>query len=378
MKEAEVLSRAGDALVQCLEDVPFAQVAEIQHDVNIVEFDRLVKTVALNHEVETGEPDPKAQREVAIVDLVARLRLQDREQVLLAEVKSSGQPRLAREAAYQLARYRQLLPGGYGVFIAPFISAQAAEICRSEGVGYLDLAGNCRLAFDNVYIEKQGAENRFSAKRDLRTLYSPKAERVLRVMLSEPRRSWRLQPLAEVAQVSLGQVHNVKNVLADREWVRTSTNGITLTSPGELLTDWAQNYKYRRNTILEYYSLKPPGEIEAGIAKIYRSSNAPYALAAFSAAERWAPFLRYQRASAYVNQDYVSKIEEELNLKSVTSGANVTLWVPYDEGVFYGAEERGEAVVTSALQTYLDLSGMAGRGEEAADFLLDEVIKPTW
>jgi hypothetical protein len=46
-----------------------------------------------------------------------------------------------------------------------------------------------------------------------------------------------------------------------------------------------------------------------------------------------------------------------------------------DDGVLYGAEMKGDARVTSPVQTYLDLRQIKGRGEEAADFLKQQVIE---
>jgi hypothetical protein len=71
--------------------------------------------------------------------------------------------------------------------VAPYISPVSAEICRKEGVGYLDLAGNCRLSFENVFIRREGIHNPFAVKRDLRSLYAAKSARVLRVLLMRNR-----------------------------------------------------------------------------------------------------------------------------------------------------------------------------------------------
>ena len=61
-----------------------------------------------------------------------------------------------------------------------------------------------------------------------------------------------------------------------------------------------------------------------------------YALAAFSSAARYAPFVRYQRAYAYVDKEALEGFVQLLHLKEVPSGANLILWTPYDEGVWYG------------------------------------------
>ena len=100
---------------------------------------------------------------------------------LIVEVKNNGEPRNARQAVNQLLRYKKNLSDVYGILIAPYISQQAADICIDAGIGYIDLSGNCYLSFENVFIHKEGKPNLFSDSRSLRSLYSPKAERILRV-----------------------------------------------------------------------------------------------------------------------------------------------------------------------------------------------------
>jgi len=310
-------------------------------------------------------------------DFLVQLALPDGKQNLVVEVKNSGQPRLAREAINQLLRFRDIFSGSYGVFMAPYISPKAGEICDKENIGYIDLSGNCRLCFGQVYIEEEGKPNLIAKKRDLRSLYSPKAERVLRVLSNNPGESWKIKELADEARVSLGQVANVKKLLIDREWVRTKREGFVLGEPEQLLKEWAENYTYRRNVVRDYYSLKTVAEVEGDLSGICNQKGVMYALTSFSAAARLAPAVKYQRAFAYVE-----KIEEELvfllNLKEVPSGANVSLLSPYDEGVFYGVRMYDKDRIVSPVQIYLDLFGFRGRGEEAARALLDQVIRPQW
>ena len=47
---------------------------------------------------------------------------------IVVDAKVNGQPRLAREAINQLLRFRSAFPEAYGVFIAPYISPESAEI----------------------------------------------------------------------------------------------------------------------------------------------------------------------------------------------------------------------------------------------------------
>jgi hypothetical protein len=186
-----------------------------------------------------------------------------------------------------------------------------------------------------------------------------------------------LKSLAEEAQVSLGQVYNVKELLADREWIRDARNGLSVAEPEAMLADWSEKYRHTRNEARSFYSLKPAAEIENQIATIGQQGHLLYALTGFSGAERLAPVVRYQRIAAYI-QDGIEEVARLAGLKEVGSGANVTLLTPYDEGVFYGALKIDGLCVVSPIQLYLDLHAVHGRGEEAAEALLEQVIRPQW
>ncbi len=344
-EQSDIESAARDALRGVLEKIPFLKVKSIE---------------------------PKQCE----IDILAELAIGDKRQILLVEVKSNGQPRMARDAVNQLIRYRNTYPDAYLIFMAPFISQQAADICMKDGVGYLDFAGNCFLSFGQVYIEQTGKPNPFRTRRDLVSLYSPKSSRVLRVLLNNPGRVWKTQDLADEARVSLGQVANVKKLLLDREWI-TKQDGFALSEPWQLLEQWSNVYTYRKNEISNYYSLKSIPEIESDLARVCRDKGIEYALTGFSGAARFAPAVRYSRAMAYV-YNAREDVASLLNLKEVESGANVMLLGPYDEGIFYGTQAIEDIRIVSPLQIYLDLKRYKGRGEEAAEAILRDVIRPEW
>lgn len=351
MRIEEVEQKAPEALIACLREIPFVSVASIEPEVTL-----------------------NGQKQV---DFLVWLDAPDGKQAVVAEVKRSGEPRYARGAVGQLLQYLQEMPDGYGIFIAPYVTERTAQILDEAGIGYVDLAGNCRIVFDRVYIRREGRENPFSKKRVLRSLFAPKASRVLRVLLSDPGRSWTTTELAEEANVSLGHISNVRQLLLDKEWIDEAHRGIRLAKPDDLLRVWAEEYDDRKNERHLFYSFDAPGEVEEKLGTLQTSRNFQYALTAFSGAERYAPHVRYQRASVFVEGD-VKAIAEALQVKPVDSGANVELIEPYDEGVFYGAEQIDSMWVASPVQLYLDLQVRPGRGEEAAEFLFNEILRPSW
>ena len=227
--DAETRHQAALVLNQCLLQVPGAQVSTILQPL-------------------MGSKDKS--------DLLARFTFLGRETALFAEVSRNGEPSHARSAFYRLAQYRQEDPAAFGVFVAPYLSQETGEMCRAQNVSYLDFAGNCHFAFDGVYIHVEGKANPAAHSRSLRSLYQPKAERVLRVLLTQPLKPWRLQALAEEADVSVGQVFKVKELLKEKEWLEEADRGIFLSKPKALLTAWAEHYRFGKHQATQFHTLR--------------------------------------------------------------------------------------------------------------------------
>ena len=325
-------------------------------------------------EIDEVSPD---EFEDASPDIALRVRYAGGDQIIFADVQSSGQPRYARQAGDRFFRLRSQQPNIYGVFIAPYISPASAAICVEAGMGYVDLSGNCRLAFNTVFILRENQPNRFVIKKELASLFAPRSERILRALLSYPKQTWTTTALSSAASVSPGMVSHIKKLLADREWIQALGGGFRLSAPFDLLANWAENYTFRKNKVFDYYSLKPPFELEIDLGETCAEAGITYALTGFSASARLAPAVRYQRAMAYVQGD-IPSLAAQLGLKSVSSGPNITLLSPYDEGVFMGSKPVDDIQVANSIQVYLDLKNYRGRGEEAAETLLNQVIKPQW
>ncbi len=314
------------------------------------------------------------------VDFVFRIvnRKEKTPYLLAAEVKDSGQPRFIQQGVNQLKLYQHENEEiTYSVLLAPYISERSARICKDNGVGYVDLAGNCYLSFSSVLINKKGNPNPYSQDRELKSIFYPKSERILRVLLNAGPREWLTEELAEEAEVSLGQVSNVRKYLDNQGWLDKETNRLRLGKPLELLNVWARNYSFRKNELLEYYSLGSPAETEQRLTETGRALGLTLSFTGFSGGSRYASMVRYQRVMAYL-EDGFERLESAADLKPVSSGANVLLLKPYDRGVFYQSRPIDELPVVSPIQAYLDLASYRGRGKEAAQALLDQEIRKLW
>src|SRR5258708_18064324 len=93
----------------------------------------------------------------------------------------------------------------------------------------------------------------------------------------------------------------------------------------------------------------------------------------FSGASKVAPFVRYNFASFYYSGS-VDELAAELQLKPAPSGANVWIFTPGDDGIYYGAQNVGDVPGVSYVQLYLDLMNFKGRGEEQAAAITAQLL----
>ena len=347
LNEAE--TRAGEALRELLEKIPALQVEGI------------------DSEAASGDWEP---------DFIVRLLVDRRPHLLICEYKSNGQPRHARSALLELRNYvAHQAPQATPVFIAPYISPAVRQMCKEKGVGFLDLEGNFWIAFGSVFIERVVADKPVAEQRELKSLFRPKSAQVLRTMLREPSRAWRVSELSEVSGVSLGHVSNVRKGLIDREWARASGEGLVLSAPDALLDAWRDGYTAPPGERLRFYTSLHGSAFEEAARMALRANDVPgnAAFASFSAAQWLSPYGRTSTSYFFADQEGLRKLQAALKLTPVSNGENVVVTVPKDLGLLADTVEPAPgAVCTSPIQTYLDLSIAGERGAEAADHLRQE------
>ena len=343
---------------------------------NLIQMTKPVLTELLGRVPRLTFEFPHQPRRNAATTGIIEVHHQGRTYILLLEAQLSAEPRFVRASALgESARERK----AHGVLIAPWISPESRGILEQAGLGYLDLAGNARLAFGSVYIERLGAPAPKVQQRELRSLWKPAAARILRALLREPNRDWNLLQLADAAQVSHAHVHKVKTELQNREWLEEHGKGrfktVRLRQPAALLEAWRQAYQPngQRTT---WYTMKSREEIEHALLEL--ELNLQITLAGFSAARQIAPYARNHTEFLYASADHLERLVSMLELQPVERGENIVVFLEPDEGVFLDALTVSGLPVTGLAQTYLDLSLSGNRGAEAAQHLLDSRIRPTW
>lgn len=309
------------------------------------------------------------------VDLLVKFQMGGQQHALALQVGGLGQPRQIREAITRLGEIRRDLPAAYPVAVAEYIGWESASLLRRNGLGYLDLSGNCYLAFENVLIEKEGKPNLRPSTRPLKSLFAPRATRVVRVLLANPLRTWRLEELARAAEVSLGHAHNVVKRLEELAWVvRGENHRIQLVKSADLLESWCESYSYRQNRLATYFSPERiTGRLMADIARQAAGDGRRYAFTLHSGARLVAPNIRFPVIHCYL-EGAPDPFARLLGLRPGEGQGNVYLLTPYDQGVFYGPLEKGGLSVVSLPQLYVDLYHYERRGREQAEYLRREAM----
>lgn len=313
------------------------------------------------------------------IDALVGLQLEERLQPLACAVLANGQPRHVRLALWELTHAIQRnCPDAIPLLIAPFLSPASQALCKEHQVAFLDQQGNARLVFDGVFIERVTAGKPASVRRDLKSLFTPKAAQVLRLLLRDPWCPWRVTELAGKAEVSLGQVSNVRRGLLDREWATVTEEGLALKDPDALLDAWSEAYAGLGGKKNSYYTTLHGKGLEDAFLELFRDQrDRPGVLLASFTAARWlAPYGRIATHNLLSQPAELEHLHQALALQPADSGANVVVTLPAHEGVFIDAVYPSPGIVcTSPVQTFLDLSAAGERGKEAAEHLRGKLLR---
>ena len=328
-------------------------------------------------------------------DATVRLALQSGSQAQLhVHVKSEMRPGIF--PAWAAARSpsapgQEIVP----VLAMPFVSARLAELCQRANWSWFDLSGNCWLDLPGRFrVERSGNPPVHRPPRRGANLSTPAAARVMRVLLSPANagRAWTQRQIRDETTweeprhpaVSLGLVNKVLRYLRDAGYLADTDGRATrVQDPVGLLRAWNEAYRFSRHERLSFFTLLRRAELEKGLWRTGLEAGGMAAYAAFSAAERQAPQVRQPQTWLYLASEFIGAFARNTEAKEVDSGENLVVLVPEDVGVFLSFEGDGHVDsqvlgCTDPVQTYVDLMHCGGRGEEAAQAVLDQRILPPW
>jgi hypothetical protein len=316
-----------------------------------------------------------------VPDFLARADIDGREIELIIEVKERPHLvdlRLAADAIRQYAGPNQI-----PMVAAHFMGPNRRALLKKMGIGYVDMAGNIYLRAPGVFIEREEKRNPFGYSRGELNPYSDKASIMLRVLMNEPSRKWKIREIAKAGNISPGWVSRVVDSLVERGLIEFSRqNGIALLRGEDMLKEWADIYDWHRNRFYPYYChARDFREVLAKISGLNLYKDGMIALGFQAGAYLISPYSTFNQVHLLVDGPSFDMIrpdiERQLGLESRREGANLILVRPYYKySALFGARKIENWWIVSDVQLYLDLNKYPLRGQEQAEHLLERVIRP--
>lgn len=254
------------------------------------------------------------------------------------------------------------------VVLAERIPPGLAAAARERGVGYLDPHGRGFLKAPGlVYVATPGPDPAGILSPSRASPFAPKASRVVRALLSDAERRWRVSQVAASIGLNPGNVHRILASLQEVGLVERDRESYVVPDPGSLLEAWAEASRPARQQV----SLARDGSLEKAVADLVAQLRGHAAVSGELAAELLAPHLPAQSAIVHCfDADAWERLHAEnappspWNPPAAPGRLVVTL---ADEGIGqFGSSLHGLALV-SPQQLYVDLARAPGRGRQAAD-----------
>ena len=273
-----------------------------------------------------------------------------------------------------------LTPSSVPILMAPFVSKESGELCEKLLVGYMDMSGNALIRARWMYIREYGNPNLFiQEQKSAKNIFNPTSRvssLILRELLRDMTRPWKLSLLATHLGCSIGQVSKVKNFLCDQLWADMSNEGLRIIDAEAIMDAWSEEYGLHvpRLERMDCYTLLPIAEFEAHIQHIIDKNDYTACFTGLSGGVRYTPVVRYNTVDLLVHERDAEALMTSSGCKQVDSGANVHMWVV--EGTEWFHDERiiRSERVASPVQVVLDCMNIKGRGEEMARAVFEKEI----
>lgn len=203
-------------------------------------------------------------------------------------------------------------------------------------------------------------------------ILSESMERVIRVILNK--KIIKLRELAKESNTPLGVTVKNTNALEKSGYIEKKIN-IHILNQNKLLKAWSYVSSTKELNKIEFSAAERPQFVMKKIVNILSKKNVKYAFTLFSALEIVSPYVTPAETHLYILEKDKDKIKNLFEKESILPAqkGNIICFLA-DENYFYNMQTINNFNVVSEPQLYVDLFSYGGRGEDAAQHLL-EVMK---
>lgn len=247
------------------------------------------------------------------------------------------------------------------------------ETTERLGVSYLDLSGRGRIITPQLIYVVAPLPDLPSTPTST-SPFAPKSSRVVRALLNDPSRNWRLSDIALLSHLNPGNVHRTLSSLVDRGMVERDEDAYVVVDPGSLLEAWADQAPRPRDRVW----LRIDTDVRDFVRRVINALEGDGVVSGELAAEALAPHLSSESAIVHcLDAERFARLppgRTSLPVPGLGVSPGDILVDLVDEGYGDFRIDRNGLPLASAVQVYVDLAQDRGRGREAAEHLRREVI----
>jgi len=316
-----------------------------------------------------GEP-VHARWEVGRADHGIGMVAETRRGTFLVELKTAT-ARQALHAAIEALRNHlvHFKRKGIPLLVVPYMGEQGRELCRQEGIQWMDLSGNAEIRTERILVDIQGRPNGFIQRGRPSSAFAPKSVRVTRFLLQAPTAPHTQREIARATELDEGYVSRVVRRLMEDDLVRKDRDGrLKVADPDRMLDAWAGTDSFTRHRILKgFVAAKAGEELMHRMGDALTHARIRFAFTGLAGAWLLTRFATFRLVTVFVHAPLPPTVLTRAGFLEEPRGANCWIVVPKDEGVFHGAAPVHGIPCASPVQVYVDLKGHPERAKEAAE-----------
>lgn len=296
--------------------------------------------------------------------------------VFLVWIHSKNASDLSRGIQKVLNAHQKYHGESIPLLSVPYMGATGAKRCHEAGISWIDLSGNAHITGRGLRIHIEGKPNQFKQPGRPSSPFAPKSSRIARWFLIHLGEAVTQRKLSKATGLGEGFTSKIVGRLVNEGLlVRDSGGAVYLNNPDALLDAWLNDYRFNKHTIYKGHIAARSGDILLKhLAREFNQVSISYAVTGLGAAWILNRFAGFRLVTFYISNMPAKNLLDRLDFREVSSGSNVWLVVPNDEGVFHGASDNEGVRCVHPVQIYLDLASQPERAAEAAKRLREDYI----
>jgi hypothetical protein len=296
-------------------------------------------------------------------DIELKLKLADKENKFLVEIKNRSVPQVVDNAIGQIKNLVAETPGNYfPAVLVPNLNNGLFEKLKKENVSGFDLNGNYFISTSDMAGIRLDIKSKHKESSPIKNVYSGIASTVGRFLLQERKFYKSVNDIynsinSAGCKIALSTVSKVLTRLAEDQIIKKDKSGIVLIQPEKLLQSLKNNYKSPQ-PVKELKLRLPDNRDEAKIILDKYFGN-DWMWSGESSADYHAVTTIPNQYTVYTRAYYNS--EEILKYADDRFYNYVFCLLPADQGYLFLNSKKGYA---SIVQTYIELMMLGKREKE--------------